>query len=58
MRSLSTCQDHKPDSPGERERLEAAGSEVRQVGAQVCLYQDPCKILAKVNGKINGKMRW
>ena len=30
--SLSTCQDHKPDSPGERERLEAAGSEVRQVG--------------------------
>lgn len=37
MRSLSTCQDHKPDSPGERERLEAAGSEVRQVGAQACI---------------------
>lgn len=29
-RPLPCSEDHKPDSPGERERLEAAGSEVRQ----------------------------
>ncbi|CAK9023756.1 unnamed protein product [Durusdinium trenchii] len=28
------AQDHKPDTPGERERLEAAGSEVRQVDVE------------------------
>ena len=27
-------EDHKPDTPGERERLEAAGSEVRQAGTR------------------------
>ncbi|CAJ1452211.1 unnamed protein product [Effrenium voratum] len=30
-RVLYGTEDHKPNSPGERERLEAAGSEVRQV---------------------------
>ena len=33
-RVLYGTQDHKPDSPGERERLEAAGSEVRQVDVE------------------------
>ena len=28
-----SVQDHKPDSEGERERLEAAGSEVRQASS-------------------------